>query len=1062
MNSPHTHRDGCLPLPRNSAASAQPRHKRNIGKKSHNVNNNNNNPVCGASGSSSSHSTQGSAVRDNSMLRPGEEELCSRELQTQHSTAGQKLLEAAKTGDLPTINCLLQQHQMSEELHSIPQSHLNFSLLEACRVGRKFIVQKLIRTGADLNASGYKRCSTALHIAAEQGFIDIVEFLLWKNADVNAVDGQGNTALILAVNRAGSSELLKLLLAHGANLHLQNSQGRTALMKAVEVLDIDAVRILLVAGSDITQKNKQRKTARDIAVELDLADVFDSLQFEAEKWNEHALSKAVLSNNTEALKILLDCMNKEDRAPTVSIKRGCDYSSKKYALQKLMESFCSDAKNNKYVVSVKLDMAKILLSDHVPETNFNDYHFGSVLNDALIDAIESGIYDLVEIICKVKNINLNLISKSHSALMKAAEIDKLDVLKLLLNFGADPETANYSGETALTFAVMHGHFQCAKILHQLYKPSKKELEQIIRKIEEQDQIESLQFLASLYDSHEDKISQSLLKYAALNGNFKAMQLIVHNGVDINGTCNGEGPALLFALGYDESRSYMREYCQVMDTVKFLVENGACVNRISSFNSPLVAAVKNKCHRDVLEYLIEHGADVHEVGDDEGNTPLTADNICSLDEGILDILLEAGADPNKANTFGNTALHLAFSWYSYMGYYCDWRPLPIICIKKLFDAGADLEAIDSNGNTPLLLAASIDDKDMFEHISLLKSLGANMKAVNREGKNALILSLGHKSHVKSLKLLTSDEEQVNLQTPDGHTPLIVAALKYSTEAIDFLLEAGADPHVADNKQETALSILLGNVPLDNSTLDYILPTVKGLIRRGALQSLPQSFELPLHEIIKFDDRQLIQLFVTHGAAPFCVKWADDRCKGLSFLGGIGDLIWANLSPLAVALLCGHLAIARYLLGNWFLTGADIVGCEPLYNLKAIAEAAAPDSQSNSFLEEYMSQPMSLVQLSFVAVSTQLGKRAGREGVVRKTPLPRVLQDRLLFKTENVPMDFTAKKDNNPILRILGENMFAIELPRLKVLGVTDSEMNDDSDDYDFDFYAYDGSDYTESD
>ena len=1058
MNNPHTHRDGCPP--RNSAASAQPKHKRNTCEKSHNGNNNNSNLVCGASGYSSSQSTQGSAVRDNSMLRPGEEELCSRELQTKNSTAGQKLLEAAKTGDLPTINCLLQQHQMGEELHSIPQSHLNFSLFEACRVGRKFIVQKLIRSGADLNASVYKRCSTALHIAAEQGFIDTVEFLLWKNADVNAVDGQGNTALILAVNRAGSSELLKLLLAHGANLHLQNSQGRTALMKAVEVLDIDAVRILLVAGSDIKQKNKQRKTARDIAVELDLADVFDSLQFEAEKWNEHALSKAVLSNNTEALKILLDCRDKEDRAPTVSTKRGCDYS-KKYALQKLMESFCSDAKNNKDVDNVKLDMAKILLSDRVPETNFNDYHFGSVLNDALIDAIESEIYDLVEIICKVKNINLNLIRKRHSALMKAAEIGKLDILKLLLNFGADPETANHSDETALTFAVMHGHFQCAKILHQLYmyKPSGKELEQIIRKIEEQDQIESLQFLASLYDSHEDKISQSLLKYAALNGNFKAMQLIVHNGVDINGTCNGERPALLFALGYDEFLSHMRN-CQVIDIVKFLVENGACVNKISSFNSPLVAAVKNECRSDVLQYLIEHGADVHEVGDDEGNTPLTAHNFSSLDGGILDILLEAGADPNKANTFGSTALHQAISWYSYMGCYCDWRNLAIICIKKLFDAGADLEAIDSNGNTPLLLAASIDCTDMFEHISLLKSLGANMKAVNRDGKNALILSLSHKSHVKFLKLLTSDEEQVNLQTPDGHTPLIVASLKSNTEAIDFLLEAGADPHVADNKQETALSILLGKGLRMRYELDNLLPTIKELIRRGALQSLPESFEIPLHDMIGFDKRELIQLFVTHGAAPFCVELADDRFKSLRALllkhnvhiDGIVDLTWANLSPFAVALLCGHLAIARYLVGNWFLTRADIVGCEPLYNLKAIVEVAAPGSQCNSFLEEYMSQPMSLVQLSFVAVSTQLGKRAGREGVVRKTPLPRVLQDKLLFKSENVPMDFTAEKN------IVYRGYVTIDLSSLNDIVETDSAEFDyyDSDDR----YGYDGSDYSD--
>ena len=118
-----------------------------------------------------------------------------------------------------------------------------------------------------------KRCTTPLHIAAEQGFVDIAAFLLDKDADVHAIDRHGNSPLVVAVNRAGSSDMLNLLLAYKAKVNHKNSQRVTALMKAVEVMDIDAVKILIVAGSNLKQKNRVGETARDISARLGAADV---------------------------------------------------------------------------------------------------------------------------------------------------------------------------------------------------------------------------------------------------------------------------------------------------------------------------------------------------------------------------------------------------------------------------------------------------------------------------------------------------------------------------------------------------------------------------------------------------------------------------------------------------------------------------------------------------------------------------------------------------------------------------------------------------------------------
>ena len=110
----------------------------------------------------------------------------------------------------------------------------------------------------------------------------------------------------------------------------------------------------------------------------------------------------------------------------------------------------------------------------------------------------------------------------------------------------------------------------------------------------------------------------------------------------------------------------------------------------------------------------------------------------------------------------------------------------------------------------------------------------------------------------------------------------------------------------------------------------------------------------------------------------------------------------LSPLAAALLRGSLSIARFLANKWFLAKADLVGCELLVILRAVLDNASK-FDSVEFLDEYTSQPMSLLQMSFVVVSSQLGEWPDREERVRKTPLPGILQDKLLFKTENFPME-----------------------------------------------------------
>lgn len=59
--------------------------------------------------------------------------------------------------------------------------------------------------------------TTAMHLAAERGYGDIVRELVLKNANVNVINSEGQSPLFVALIN-GHKEIAKILLFHGANL----------------------------------------------------------------------------------------------------------------------------------------------------------------------------------------------------------------------------------------------------------------------------------------------------------------------------------------------------------------------------------------------------------------------------------------------------------------------------------------------------------------------------------------------------------------------------------------------------------------------------------------------------------------------------------------------------------------------------------------------------------------------------------------------------------------------------------------------------------------------------
>ena len=86
-------------------------------------------------------------------------------------------------------------------------------------------------------------------MAAEEGRADVMEMLLNENdKDVNATDRMGFTAVMY--EKHDDPACLRLLINHGADVNAQAAYlGRTALLGAAERGGLEAIKILLAAGT---------------------------------------------------------------------------------------------------------------------------------------------------------------------------------------------------------------------------------------------------------------------------------------------------------------------------------------------------------------------------------------------------------------------------------------------------------------------------------------------------------------------------------------------------------------------------------------------------------------------------------------------------------------------------------------------------------------------------------------------------------------------------------------------------------------------------------------------
>jgi ankyrin repeat protein len=244
----------------------------------------------------------------------------------------------------------------------------------------------------------------------------------------------------------------------------------------------------------------------------------------------------------------------------------------------------------------------------------------------------------------------------------------------------------------------------------------------------------------------------------------------------------------------------------------------------------------KVDYELVETLLKRGAKAN-VSNEFGATPL-GEAVKLEDARLVKLLLNAGANADAANEDGQTPLMLAAR-----------NGNPEV-VELLIRAGANVKAAEAwRGQTALMWAAARNAPDV---VKLLIAKGADVNARADEndwpsqitsepraqyrptGGLTPLLYAARDGCIACVTALLDGGADINIPTPDGVTPLMLAIDNDNFDVAKYLLERGANPHTWDWWGRTALYIATDMSPRDGSedpTAPKALDIVKMLLNAG---------------------------------------------------------------------------------------------------------------------------------------------------------------------------------------------------------------------------------------
>jgi ankyrin repeat protein len=155
------------------------------------------------------------------------------------------------------------------------------------------------------------------------------------------------------------------------------------------------------------------------------------------------------------------------------------------------------------------------------------------------------------------------------------------------------------------------------------------------------------------------------------------------------------------------------------------------------------------------------------------------------------LLRRGIDPNSPNEKGVPALLVALQSGSYK-----------TAVLLAQEPQTRVEVLNPSNESALMMAAL---HNQLEVATVLIERGAE---VNRKGWTPLHYA-ATRGHIAMMRLLLENSAYIDAESPNGTTPLMMAAYYAPPLTVKLLLEEGADPTLRNQAKVTALDMAMAN-------------------------------------------------------------------------------------------------------------------------------------------------------------------------------------------------------------------------------------------------------------
>lgn len=372
-----------------------------------------------------------------------------------------------------------------------------------------------------------------------------------------------------------------------------------------------------------------------------------------------------------------------------------------------------------------LEIAKLLISNGA---NVNVKNNAGIT--VLMQAVDRGFPELARL-----NVSIGvLIGRT------AVEQDNPELVKLLIEKGADVNAKDKDGYTALMRAIKKGYLEIARAL-----------------------INNNADVNVKSNDGFTPLMQAIKRHYLEAAYLDLIKLLIESKADLNTQDNNGLTALMMAMPRQQY------YPGELDPAKLLIENGADVNVRANDGSTVLLQIAKDYSLPAAKLLISNGADVN-ARNNEGESVLMVAVKCKGNNGIPKLLVENGVDINAKNKEGLTVLMERAKKFDFQ------------MVDDLLEIGADAETKDVNGDTILIQFIKGGYPDKTEYFLAFWHFDLDVK--NNEGMTPLMYAV-EKGYSRLVKIMTEKGADVNIKNNNGQTAFDIALKKGNNDIISLL-------------------------------------------------------------------------------------------------------------------------------------------------------------------------------------------------------------------------------------------------------------------------------------